>query len=152
MVRQSPVTYAAPSQRRNTAASAISRGVPNRLSGMRFLAISVSCGSGMRRLNAPSVGTGPGAIALTRMPYAAHSTASERVSARTPAFAHADGRTNADPVHAYVVTMLTIDPLFAAIIFLPKALVQWNVPLRTISTTALKPFGDRSSAAARKFP
>src|SRR6185503_9698504 len=108
MVRQSPVTYAAPSDIKYTAASAISRGVPNRLSGTRLRAISSKEGSGISRENAPSVGTGPGAIAFTRTPYAAHSTASERVIANTPALAHADGSTNAEPVHAYVVTMFTI--------------------------------------------
>ena len=41
-----------------------------------------------------------GAIAFTRIPYAAHSTARDLVIASTPAFAHADGSTNAEPVHA----------------------------------------------------
>src|SRR6266850_295681 len=43
-------------------------------------------------------------------------------------------------------------PLPASIIRRPNALVQWKVPLRTMSTTALNPFDERSSAAARKFP
>ena len=42
---------------------------------------------------APSVGNGPGATALNRMPRPPHSTASERVIATTPAFAIADGTT-----------------------------------------------------------
>src|SRR5438309_1277754 len=42
---------------------------------MRLRAASSKEGSGSRRENAPSVGTGPGAIAFTRMRYAAHSTA-----------------------------------------------------------------------------
>ena len=37
---------------------------------------------------------------LTRIWYAAHSTASDRVIASTPAFAHAEGTTNAEPVQA----------------------------------------------------
>jgi hypothetical protein len=65
---------------------------------------------GSSRDHAPSVGKGPGAIALQRMPYVAHSTASERVIASTPAFAAADGTTKAEPVHAYVVTMFRIQP------------------------------------------
>src|SRR6266404_9249346 len=138
---------------RNTAASAISRGVPNRLRGMRLRAISSIEGSGISRENAPSVGTGPGAMALTRILYAAHSTASDRVRASTPAFAHAEGSTNADPVQAYVVRMLRMAPPFPpSIIRRPKALVQWKEPLRTMSTTALNAFADRSSAAARKLP
>ena len=48
---------------------------------------------GSRRSQAPLVGNGPGAMALLRMPYFAHSTASERVMASTPAFAQALGTT-----------------------------------------------------------
>src|SRR5437660_6448438 len=100
MVKQSPVTYPAPSDIKYTAALAISSGVPNRFSGTRFFAISSSAGSGISRENAPSVGTGPGAMALTRIPYAAHSTASDRVITSTPALAQAEGSTNAEPVQA----------------------------------------------------
>src|SRR5207245_10993873 len=120
---------------------------------MRLRAASSKEGSGARRENALAVGTGPGAIALTRMRYAAHSTASDLVSASTPAFAQAEGSTNADPVQAYVVTMFRMaPPLPDSIIRRPKALVQWNVPLSTMSTTALTAFAERSSAAARQFP
>ena len=52
---------------------------------------------GISRDQAPSVGNGPGAMALTRMLYFAHSTAKEVVMARTAAFAQADGTTNAEP-------------------------------------------------------
>ncbi len=55
---------------------------------------------GIRRLKAPSVGNGPGAMALRRIPCSAHSTASERIIASTPALAQAEGRTKADPVSA----------------------------------------------------
>ena len=48
---------------------------------------------GTRRDHAPSVGNGPGAMALQRILYFAHSTASERVMASTPALAQADGTT-----------------------------------------------------------
>jgi multidrug efflux pump subunit AcrB len=40
---------------------------------------------GIRRSKAPLVGKGPGATAFVRIPYLAHSTASERVRASTPA-------------------------------------------------------------------
>ena len=64
----------------------------------------------IRRENAPSVGNGPGATAFSRIPYAAHSTASERVMATTPALAAADGSTNAEPVSAYVVATERTSP------------------------------------------
>jgi hypothetical protein len=46
------------------------------------------------------VGNGPGAIALSRILYFAHSTASDVVIASTPAFAQADGTTYPDPEFA----------------------------------------------------
>ena len=52
-----------------------------------------SSGLGISRSHAPGVGKGPGAMAFSVMPYFAHSTASERVSASTPALAAADGTT-----------------------------------------------------------
>jgi hypothetical protein len=55
---------------------------------------------GINRDHAPSVGNGPGAIAFNRMLYRAHSTASDRVIANTPAFAAAEGTMYADPQFA----------------------------------------------------
>jgi len=46
MVKQSPVIHPAPSERRKTAASAISGGVPNRLRGIRSRIFSSNEGSG----------------------------------------------------------------------------------------------------------
>ena len=66
---------------------------PTRFSGMRLSAISPSSGLGISRSHAPGVGKGPGAMAFSVMPYFAHSTASERVIASTPALAAADGTT-----------------------------------------------------------
>src|SRR4051812_33008912 len=48
--------------------------------------------------------------------------------------------------------MFTMAPRFCSIILRPKEVVQWNVPFRTMSTTALNPFGEMSSVGARKFP
>ena len=42
---------------------------------------------------APSVGNGPGAMALHLIPYLTHSEASERVSVKTPPLAQAEGTT-----------------------------------------------------------
>jgi hypothetical protein len=44
--------------------------------------------------------TDPGAMAFIRIPYFAHSTAKERVMAKTPAFAVAEGTTYGEPVQA----------------------------------------------------
>ncbi len=63
-------------------------------SGFIFLPKSVSAKDSGKSLDqAPSVGKGPGATALKRILYLAHSTAKERVSANTPALAQAEGTT-----------------------------------------------------------
>src|SRR5580704_3959942 len=112
--------------------------------GLKFLRFSSICVEGMRRDHAPSVGKGPGGIALRRMWCFPHSTAKEVVSARTPALAHADGTTNPDPqfAAAYVVTILsTLPGCFFSIQRLPKTCVQLKLPLRTMPTTALNALG-----------
>src|ERR1700756_5452704 len=91
---------------RNAARSANSSCVPKRPSGLFFLAISSIDFTGISRENAPSVGTGPGAMALKRMPYLPHSTARLRVRFSTPALATEEGTTYDDPHCAYVVVML----------------------------------------------
>lgn len=48
---------------------------------------------GSRRVNAPFVSMGPGAMPTNRMPYRPHSDDSDLVSAATPALAAADGTT-----------------------------------------------------------
>src|SRR5207253_7434769 len=110
-------------------------------------------GLAIRREKAPSVGMGPGAIAFKRMPAWPHSTARERVIARTPAFAQAEGSANAVPVQAYVVVIDTIAPgAFRASRCRPTASVQKTEPCKTVRTTASKPLGVRSSAVTRKLP
>src|SRR3954452_16638365 len=100
---------------------------PKRPAGIFFEVMPASMSStpgGTRRDHAPSVGNGPGAIALQRILYFAHSTASERIIASTPALAHADGPPWAEPVHAYGVTIDRIDPpLPCSFICLPTASV-----------------------------
>ncbi len=61
---------------------------------------SMIIGSGKSRCAAPGVSTGPGAIAFTRILWRAHSTASVRVIASTPAFALAEWITPGPPVQA----------------------------------------------------
>ena len=100
VVTTSPLTYGAASLTRNAARFASSSCSPKRPMGMRAFASASSSGVGISAFQAPCVGKGPGAMALKRIPYAAHSTASERVIASTPALAQAEGTTNADPVHA----------------------------------------------------
>src|SRR5262245_10897925 len=110
---------------------------------------------GTRRDQAPSVGNGPGAMALRRILYLAHSTAREVVMARTPALAQEEGTTNADPqlAAAYVVVMLSTLPGFlAAIQRRAKACVQWNEPLSTMLTIAPNALGESFSVRAMKLP
>src|SRR5215213_1721621 len=57
-----------------------------------------------------SVGIGPAAIALRRMPYLPHSAASDIVIAWTAVLAIADGTTNAEPLQTQVVSVDTTDP------------------------------------------
>jgi len=52
---------------------------------------------GSRRVNAPFVSMGPGAMPTNRRPYRPHSAASDLVIAATPALAAADGTTKPDP-------------------------------------------------------
>ena len=107
---------------------------------------------GIKRDHAPFVGNGPGAIALNRMLCLPHSTASDLVIANTPAFAAAEGTTYGDPVHAYVVTMLRTFPFLFLIISFPIVLVQFQVPIKTISITTLKALGLSISVGEIKFP
>src|SRR4029077_7519087 len=151
----SPLMYSAMSLIRKAARLVSSSWRPKRFMGWDSFACSSNCFDGMRRDHAPSVGNGPGAMAFKRIRYFDHSTAREVVMARTPAFAQAEGTTKPEPqfAEAYVVTMLsTLPPCFSAIHFLAKACVQWNVPLSTILTTALKALGLRVSVRAMKFP
>ena len=86
MSKTCPVTNDAPSEQRNAAASATSSGVPRRPNG-------VSTASS-RNVSAPNTCTisvlmTPGARQFTRIPDGASSSASERVSAISPAFVQA---------------------------------------------------------------
>src|SRR6476661_9761777 len=124
----SPLTYPDLSLTKNAARSASSSCVPKRPRGFFFLAISSNDFTGISRENAPSVGTGPGAIAFKRIPYLPHSTARLRVIFSTPAFATDEGTTYGEPHCAYVVVMLrTLALRFSLIQRLPQAMVAWIV-------------------------
>ena len=91
----------------------------------RLVAVVVAVLGGLSRAQAPSVGKGPGAMALRRMPWRAHSTARLCVMTATPAFDMAEGTMNGPPFHTQVVRMLTTQALrFSAIQRLPQALVM----------------------------
>src|SRR5690349_10711747 len=101
MVITSPFTYAEKSDIRYAARLASSWCSPTRFKGMRSAGSNFLTRSpGSSLLHAPSVGNGPGAMALLRILYFAHSTARDRVNASTPAFPHAEGTTYPEPVHA----------------------------------------------------
>ena len=112
---------------------------PNLFIGILFFILSSKSSKpgGINLDHAPFVGNGPGAIALNLILCLPHSTASDLVIAKTPALAAAEGTTKGEPVHAYVVTMLSIFPLLFFIISFPIVLVQFHVPIKTISITAL---------------
>ena len=80
-----PVTNAASSDARNSAALAMSSGIPNRVRWIARVAPPIT-GSSMS-LHAPSLlRTIPDAMQLARMPSAAYSTAMDRVSALSAPF------------------------------------------------------------------
>ena len=94
----------------------------------------------------PSVGNGPGAIALVRMPYTAHSTASERIIASTPRLGRGRGQHERGPAVG-VATMTTerISPSACARSAVGRS--RWSRGTSrqsTICTTLLNAFGERS--------
>src|SRR3954451_23402492 len=65
---------------------------------------------GLSRAHAPSVGKGPGAMALKRMPRPPHSTARLWVITFRPALDIADGTVNGPPCQTQVVRIDTTEP------------------------------------------
>src|SRR5690606_8578072 len=95
----------------------------------------------------------PGAMALLRMLYLPHSAAGDRVSARTPPFAAADGATKPEPVNADVVPLFTIlAGCRLAIQRSPKANLQFPVPFRQKTTIVENAFDDSLSVGEIKLP
>ena len=66
---------------------------PARAIGLFFLLRAPGSSPGLSRLLIPSVGISPGPTALRRMPWRAHSMASDLVIASMPALLIADGTT-----------------------------------------------------------
>ena len=88
----------------------------------------------------------------TRMPYFAHSTASDIVIECTAAFAIADGTAYADPVHTQVVSVdSTLPGSPSRIHRLAAATVVWNDPFMTVPVIASKARGLSPSVWAMKF-
>src|SRR5437763_9895912 len=100
MVRFSPVTYAANGEHSAVAHQAISSIVASRPAGTVRATRASSSGVGHSAAPAPSVAVGPGQIVFTRIPWDAHSTASVRVIATSPALAAAECTVPGPPVHA----------------------------------------------------
>src|SRR3954471_5821240 len=146
-----PVTKAAKGDASHVAAQPISCGSPTRPAGWRR-ASTRSSRAARSAAGMSSCGNSPGAIAFTRTPSGAHSTASDFVRLTTPAFAAAECAMPGPPVIAAVVAMLTI----AA--DAPRATArrcssceQKNVPSSTMRSTARQPLGNRSAAATGKL-
>src|SRR5512141_2864184 len=94
---------------------------------------------GFRRAQAPSVGKGPGAMALKRMPRLPHSAASDWVMTLRPALDIADGTVNGPPDHTQVVRIDTTEPVFSsASQRLPASRVTKNEPRKTMLAMASK--------------
>jgi hypothetical protein len=101
----------------------------------------------------PSVGKGPGAMALNRMPFRPHSTASDCVMACRPAFDIADGTVNGPPLQIQVTRIERTEAARpSAIQRLPHSRVTRKEPLKTMLEMASKPFGERSSVRLMKLP
>ena len=88
-----PVSQSQPSAIRNAARFCSSDISPGRICGLVSRERAPGSSPGFRRLLIPSVGISPGPIAFSRTPYFAHSTASERVIAASPALLIAEGTT-----------------------------------------------------------
>src|ERR1051326_5870773 len=86
-----PVMYDASSEARNSTAFATSTGNPRRPSGVIFEGLNSTVrSSSFRPSPVRSVSMGPGATALTLIPYCASSSATSRMKPCTPAFAAED--------------------------------------------------------------
>src|SRR3954468_13244486 len=120
----SPLSHSQPSAIRKVARFCSSFIFPRRRMGFSFDESSKPPPPGRKRLVAPSVGKGPGAIAFSRMPKRPHSTASDLVITCRPALDIADGTTYGDPVCTHVTRIDSTLPLLPpAIQRLPTACV-----------------------------
>src|ERR1700755_2515377 len=95
--------------------------------------VSAPTALGLRRAVMPSVGKGPGAMALKRTPRLPHSTARDWVMTFSPALDMADGTVNGPPFHTQVVRIETTEAcLPSASQRLPHSSVTKNEPRKTM--------------------
>src|SRR3954447_13276856 len=101
---------------------------------------------GLSRAQAPSVGKGPGAMALKRMPRLPHSTARDWVMTLRPALDMAEGTVKGPPFQTQVVRIeITEACLPSASQRLPHSSVTKKEPRKTMLAIASNPRGERSS-------
>ncbi|KYF71106.1 hypothetical protein BE15_37555 [Sorangium cellulosum] len=135
---------------RKTMSRETSSGVPVRLSGVARRASSRSsspyCAVPLVRMLLP------GATALTRMPSAAHSTASDRVRFSTPARAAPVCAMPGNPRATDAVTFTTRPRRAGIIARRATSRVMKKVPFRLLRTTASQPFGVMSAAGLGNCP
>src|ERR1700748_3392788 len=92
---------------------------------------------GASRAQAPSVGKGPGAMALKRTPRLPHSTASDWVMTLRPALDMADGTVNGPPCQTQVVRIETTEACLPSLSQrLPHSWVTKNEPRKTMLAIA----------------
>src|SRR5436190_21621464 len=125
-------------------AHAISSGRPRRWSGTSREAWAIIAGV-FHTSSTPSVSTGPGATALTVIPYFAHSAPRLWVSVVTPAFAAAYAASPREPERPATDVTLTILPARWRIITRPAAWQKRNTPVRLVLTIASHSARGRSS-------
>src|ERR1700743_704820 len=103
-----------------------------------FFSLSVPA-PGFRRAQAPSVGKGPGAMALKRTPRLPHSTARDWVITFSPALDMADGTVNGPPCQTQVVRIEQTEAcLPSESQRLPHSCVTKNEPRKTMLAMASK--------------
>src|SRR5207244_1187425 len=131
----SPESHSQPSAMRKVARFCSSSIFPTRRIGFIFEESSKPP-PGRRRLLAPSVGNGPGAMALRRMPKRPHSTASDFVMTCRPAFDMAEGTTYGEPVWTRATRI-------------ESTVTLWPPPIQPSRTPPGRPASQSSAPSAR---
>ncbi len=161
MTNGCPVMYEESSEVRKSASAATSSGRPIRPSGTSFLysaptASAVSSGSASGSSAAGlviGVSTAPGHMALTRIPFAASSTAATLVSPSTACLVAAYAPTNAMPVSPVYEEVLTMVPPPAASISGATFLMPRKAPTWLTCTTCWNSSsGVVTSSLKRRMP
>jgi hypothetical protein len=95
--------------------------------------------------------TRPGSMLFSRMPRVAHSTASVRIIASTPALAATECAMPGKPRRVSMVMLTTLPP-WSSIQASAMARVRFQVPVRFVATTASKPLPRIISAGDMNCP